>query len=341
MPRPAQIARQPLSGRRGSGSTGRTVNRRMAFTPSTVAADAPLFRLFRPSPAKFGREAATFPARATTRGRSLPPMPWRPRAYPGRFAARIRSPAQTRGARAARPSPDAGRGARGGRAGRHRSGGHLGSRRDGRRSRGDGGQGRDGQGGRGRPAGEARPGPGQRPLRQRQPGQLALARPPTRPMSPSTSTAAPPRSTRHPITGSTNYLDKGAAAQADVHGARGRERHGAGRLVRRPPAPLAATWMSRSRPRPAGSGYTYEANDASVGDLDGDGDLDLVLKWQPTNAKDNSQSGVTGNTIVDGVHRSTASGCGASTWAATSAPARTTPSSRCTTTTATARPRSR
>lgn len=46
--------------------------------------------------------------------------------------------------------------------------------------------------------------------------------------------------------------------------------------------------------------YTYEANDGAVGDLDGDGDYDVVLKWQPTNAKDNSQSGYTGNTIVDG-----------------------------------------
>lgn len=39
----------------------------------------------------------------------------------------------------------------------------------------------------------------------------------------------------------------------------------------------------------------------SVGDLDGDGALDFALKWQPTNAKDNSQSGYTGNTIVDGI----------------------------------------
>ncbi|MEK8169064.1 hypothetical protein NKH77_02190 [Streptomyces sp. M19] len=53
-------------------------------------------------------------------------------------------------------------------------------------------------------------------------------------------------------------------------------------------------------PAVRGGDYTYEANDASVGDLDGDGSLDFVLKWQPTNAKDNSQSGTTGNTVVDG-----------------------------------------
>ena len=43
----------------------------------------------------------------------------------------------------------------------------------------------------------------------------------------------------------------------------------------------------------------YVANDASVGDLDGDGQLEIVLKWDPTNAKDNSQSGVTGNVFID------------------------------------------
>jgi rhamnogalacturonan endolyase len=57
--------------------------------------------------------------------------------------------------------------------------------------------------------------------------------------------------------------------------------------------------------RPAGGttpdnvAYTYEANDGSAADLDGDGVYELLVKWQPTNAKDNSQSGYTGNTYID------------------------------------------
>ncbi len=50
---------------------------------------------------------------------------------------------------------------------------------------------------------------------------------------------------------------------------------------------------------PAGEAYTYSANDASVGDLDGDGQYEIVVKWDPSNAKDNSQSGYTGNVYVD------------------------------------------
>ncbi len=49
----------------------------------------------------------------------------------------------------------------------------------------------------------------------------------------------------------------------------------------------------------AGTAYTYSANDGSVGDLDGDGAYELVLKWDPSNAKDNAQSGCTGNVYLD------------------------------------------
>ncbi|HLM58455.1 MAG TPA: Ig-like domain-containing protein [Pyrinomonadaceae bacterium] len=50
---------------------------------------------------------------------------------------------------------------------------------------------------------------------------------------------------------------------------------------------------------PDGVNYTYTANDASVGDVDGDGEYEIILKWDPTNSKDNSQSGYTGNVYLD------------------------------------------
>ncbi|MFG2405720.1 rhamnogalacturonan lyase [Streptomyces brevispora] len=108
-----------------------------------------------------------------------------------------------------------------------------------------------------------------------------------------------------PVTGSTNYFHAGAPNSADytvravvagveqsdsVHAIQFRT--GYKDVPISPPA---------GGTTPDGVAYTYEANDASVGDLDGDGALDFVLKWQPTNAKDNSQSGYTGNTIVDGI----------------------------------------
>lgn len=50
---------------------------------------------------------------------------------------------------------------------------------------------------------------------------------------------------------------------------------------------------------PDGKPFTYTANDASVGDLDGDGEYEIILKWEPSNAKDNSQNGYTGNVFLD------------------------------------------
>ncbi|KQS93440.1 T9SS type A sorting domain-containing protein [Chryseobacterium sp. Leaf394] len=45
--------------------------------------------------------------------------------------------------------------------------------------------------------------------------------------------------------------------------------------------------------------YTYEINDCSVGDVDGDGQYEIFVKWDPTNSKDNSQPGFTGNVYID------------------------------------------
>src|SRR5690606_32186681 len=50
---------------------------------------------------------------------------------------------------------------------------------------------------------------------------------------------------------------------------------------------------------PVGEDYTYSANDVSVGDVDGDGQYEYVVKWDPSNSKDVSQRGYTGNVYLD------------------------------------------
>jgi hypothetical protein len=73
-----------------------------------------------------------------------------------------------------------------------------------------------------------------------------------------------------------------------------------------PQSPSAETWaqdylrIPLSIPSTSPSGATYSANDAAPGDLDGDGVYDLVLKWDPSDSKDNSQSGVTSDVFLDG-----------------------------------------
>jgi hypothetical protein len=106
-----------------------------------------------------------------------------------------------------------------------------------------------------------------------------------------------------PITNSTNYLDSGAAAgagytvRAVVNGVEQADSPGSlsfpsGYLDVKMQVPAGGT-------TPDGVAYTYSANDASVGDADGDGQYEIFVKWDPSNAKDNSQSGYTGNVFVD------------------------------------------
>ncbi|HEU5136352.1 MAG TPA: rhamnogalacturonan lyase [Steroidobacteraceae bacterium] len=53
---------------------------------------------------------------------------------------------------------------------------------------------------------------------------------------------------------------------------------------------------------PAGNptqAVTYSPNDASVADLDGDGEYEIVLKWDPSNARDNASAGLSGRQLID------------------------------------------
>ena len=111
--------------------------------------------------------------------------------------------------------------------------------------------------------------------------------------------------TRKPWTGSTNYLDPAGTANS-IYTVR---RLLDGREWPTAPFDSARVWGGSYLPiplvkpadgvTPAGEAYSYRANDASVGDLDGDGDYEIVLKWDPSNQKDNSQSGYTGEVFVD------------------------------------------
>ncbi|MFO7656884.1 MAG: T9SS type A sorting domain-containing protein [Bacteroidales bacterium] len=50
---------------------------------------------------------------------------------------------------------------------------------------------------------------------------------------------------------------------------------------------------------PEGQAYTYSPNDCSVGDVDGDGEYEIIVKWDPSNSRDNAHGGITGNVYLD------------------------------------------
>jgi len=101
--------------------------------------------------------------------------------------------------------------------------------------------------------------------------------------------------TASPITNSTNFLDSGAPAGA-AYTVRAVV-NGVEQAASETALQFANGFLDVPIQNPNSS--LYAANDASVGDLDGDGQLEIVLKWDPLNSKDNSQSGVTDPVFVD------------------------------------------
>jgi rhamnogalacturonan endolyase len=97
------------------------------------------------------------------------------------------------------------------------------------------------------------------------------------------------------VTDSTNYLDAAGSASSSytvsavIKGVEGAQSAAV--------TPWAQNYTSIPLTSPGGS---YSANDGATGDLDGDGKLDIVLKWDPSDAKDNSQSGNTSDVYIDG-----------------------------------------
>ena len=57
--------------------------------------------------------------------------------------------------------------------------------------------------------------------------------------------------------------------------------------------------LQLDRPANGAQGGSYSPNDCSVGDIDGDGQYEIIVKWDPSNSKDNSQNGITDNVFLD------------------------------------------
>jgi len=96
------------------------------------------------------------------------------------------------------------------------------------------------------------------------------------------------------VTDSTNFLDAGGTSASaytvavvidGVEGARSE-----------PVQPWADTFLRVPLQSP---GSDYSAHDASVGDADGDGQYEIYMLWQPGNAQDNSNGGVTDEVFID------------------------------------------
>lgn len=114
--------------------------------------------------------------------------------------------------------------------------------------------------------------------------------------------------TDKPVTDKTNYVDKEQGSKYYVEAVLTDENGNITQSevdISNEVSPLTQNYFDipLSKPEaltmPDGSTCTYSPNDASVGDLDGDGQYEIILKWDPSNAQDNSKDGYTGNVYID------------------------------------------
>lgn len=124
-----------------------------------------------------------------------------------------------------------------------------------------------------------------------------------------TDTKSPMLLNASPLTTVTYYIDSladGSLAttwlvKPVLNGREGEAHSGAFTLPAN--TPIQSYLSIPIQPPPASSimdqSYTFSANDASAGDLDGDGEYEIILKWEPSNAKNPPQPGFTGAQILD------------------------------------------
>ena len=114
--------------------------------------------------------------------------------------------------------------------------------------------------------------------------------------------------TTHPVVTGTLFRDENSSLETAAYEVRpvlqGKETHHIdGKYTLPANAPLGYLQIPLQKPAdgvtPAGDTYTYSPNDASIGDVDGDGEYEIILKWEPSNAKDNSHDGYTGEVYFD------------------------------------------
>ena len=107
----------------------------------------------------------------------------------------------------------------------------------------------------------------------------------------------------HPLKDATFFQDAYTGTESVLYTVKAREGKTESSYQLPANAPSGYLNIPLNRPEdgttPLGQNYIYTPNDASIGDVDGDGEYEIILKWDPSNAHDNSHDGYTGEVCVD------------------------------------------